>query len=180
MFVWRAFEDVPLGEEVEFETFYYVAERQPIPKLVGFKRDMERDFFRKLMTVPKVGPTKALKALVYSVSVIANWIESGNAASLAHLPGVGKRTADTIIASLKGKVYLEALLRDEAYVDVPEGEDVGPISLDDVTSDAMEGLVNLGYGRGEAARLVEEIVKDQALRSVEEVIMAVFQKMQKS
>jgi Holliday junction resolvasome RuvABC DNA-binding subunit len=36
-----------------------------------------------------------------SVSTIAHWIEAGDTASLSKLPGVGKRTAETIVAQLR-------------------------------------------------------------------------------
>ncbi|MGB2694135.1 MAG: OB-fold domain-containing protein, partial [Dehalococcoidia bacterium] len=40
-FVWRAIEATALGEELEFEIYYHVPERQPTPMLVGFTRDVE-------------------------------------------------------------------------------------------------------------------------------------------
>ena len=75
-FVWRALEDKGIGDEVELETFYFVTQNAPIPRLIGFQREVERDFFEKLITVPNVGPTTATKALVFSVSTIARWIEA--------------------------------------------------------------------------------------------------------
>jgi len=177
MFVWRAFEDAELDQEIELDTFYYVAERQPIPKLIGFKRPVEREFFRKLIGVPDVGPPKALKALVFSVSTIARWIVDGDVTSLGRLPGIGPVTAETIVARLRRKVVQFALLRDEGFDELPEG--AASLGLDEVMEEAVDGLVSLGFGRGEAKRLVDEIVREQALRTVEEVIVAVFQRMQK-
>ncbi|MGQ9573180.1 MAG: Holliday junction branch migration protein RuvA [Dehalococcoidia bacterium] len=177
MFVWRAFEDAELGREIDLDTFYYAAERQPIPKLIGFKRPAEREFFKKFIDVPDVGPTKALRALVFSISAIARWIEEGDVASLSRLPGIAERTAGKMVAELRGKVTEFALLRDEGFAEMPE---VGPPpALDETIRDAVEGLVSLGYGRGEAKRLVDEIVKEQALSSAEEIILAIFQRMQK-
>ena len=177
MFVWRAFEDAALDEEIELDTFYYAAERQPIPKLIGFKRPAEREFFKKFIDVPDVGPTRALKALVFSVSAMARWIERGDAESLARLPGIGSRTAGKIVAELRGKVTEFALLRDEGFEELPEAAPVP--GLDQMIRDAVEGLASLGYGRSEARKLVEDIVREEGLESVEEVIRAVFQRMQK-
>jgi Holliday junction DNA helicase RuvA len=177
MFVWRAFEDAELDGEIELDTFYYAAERQPIPKLIGFKRPVEREFFRELIKVPDVGPPKALKALVFSVSTIARWIVDGDATSLARLPGIGPVAAETIVARLRRKVVQFALLRDEGFDELPEA--VPELTLDDVKHDAIAGLIGLGFQQREAARLVEEIVRGQALESVEDVIRAVFDRMQK-
>src|SRR3990172_10971000 len=171
-FVWRSLEQTPLGEEVSLEIFYHVPERQPTPLLVGFQRDVERDFFRKLVEVPDLGPTKAMKALVYSVSTIATWIEQGDERSLRGLPGIGERLAKTMVAHLKGKVVEEALLQDEHFAAPPPKE--GPPSLSEVQQLAVAGLVRLGYKEAEASGWVQEATKDGEPAEVEEVIRAVF------
>jgi Holliday junction DNA helicase RuvA len=171
-FVWRALEDTPIGEEVSLEIFYHVPERQPTPMLVGFQRDVERDFFRKLVEVPDLGPVKAMRALAYSVSTIATWIEQGDEKALRRLPGVGERLAKTMVAHLKGKVVEEALLQDEHFAGPPPKEE--PPSLTEVQQLAIEGLVRLGYKHGEAQRWVEEVSGDGQPGEVEEIIRAVF------
>jgi len=171
-FVWRALEQTSLGEEVSFEIYYHVPERSPTPLLVGFTRDIERDFFRKLVEVPDLGPTKAMRALVYSVSTIATWIEQSDERSLRSLPGVGERLAKTMVAHLKGKVVNEALLQDEHFASpAPEA---GPPSLSEVQQLAVAGLVRLGYKEGEASRWVEQVSKDGEPVEPEELIRAVF------
>ncbi len=171
-FVWRALEETPLGEEVSLEIYYHVPERQPTPLLVGFQRDVERDFFRKLVEVPDLGPTKAIRALSFSVSTIATWIEEGDERSLRSLPGVGERLAKTMVAHLKGKVVEEALLLDERFAAPPSKE--GPPSLSEVQQLAVAGLVRLGYREGEASRWVEEVTREGEPAEVEEIIRAVF------
>ena len=176
MFVWRAFEDAELDEEIELDTFYYAAERQPIPKLIGFKRPAEREFFKKFIEVPDLGPTKALRALVFSVSAMARWIEEGDVASLGKLPGIGGRTAGKIVAELRGKVTSFALLRDEGFAEMPEAAD---LASEEVKREAVAGMVGLGFSQREASSLVEEITREQALGSVEEVVRAVFERLQR-
>jgi Holliday junction DNA helicase RuvA len=171
-FVWRAVEDRPLEAEVSFEILYHVAEHQPTPKLVGFTREIERDFFRKFIDVHDVGPSRALKAMTFSVSTIASWIEKGDVTSLMKLPGIGKRGAETIVAQLRGKVYEEALLVDEGFEESPPTP-AAP-SIAEATELAVEGLVSLGYKRSDAERWVDEITRTQALQEVEAIIRAVF------
>jgi len=171
-FVWRALEETPLGEEVALEIFYHVTERQPTPLLVGFTREVEREFFKKMVEVPDLGPTKSLRALTFSVSTIATWIEQGDERSLRTLPGVGERLAKTMVAHLKGKVVEEALLADEGFASPPPKE--GPPSLSEVQELAVAGLVRLGYKEGEASRWVGEVAGDEGPADVEEIIRAVF------
>ena len=171
-FVWRALQETPLGDEVDLEIFYHVPERQPTPMLVGFSRDIEREFFRKLVEVPDLGPMKAMRALIFSVSTIAAWIEQGDEKSLRTLPGVGERLAKTMVAHLKGKVVQEALLQDEHFASPPAKE--GPPSLSEVQQLAVAGLVRLGYRQAEASRWVEQVTKEGEVPEAEDIIRAVF------
>ena len=171
-FVWRALEDTPIGDAIELEIYYHVPERQPTPLLVGFARDVEREFFKKLIEVPDLGPVKAIRALVYSVSTIATWIEHGDEKALRGLPGVGERLAKTMVAHLKGKVIEDALLRDEQFAGPPPSE--GPPSLSEVQQLAIAGLVRLGYKENEASGWVEEVTQEEAPTEVEDLIRAVF------
>ena len=80
---------------LDLETFYFVTANQPTPRLIGFQRGIEREFFKKLITVPNVGPTTATRALAFSVSTIAGWIEAGDTAALGRLPVPEQRGAAT-------------------------------------------------------------------------------------
>jgi holliday junction DNA helicase RuvA len=172
-FVWRAFEHEGEGTQVEVEIFYYVTSNSPIPRLIGFQREVEREFFKKLVSVPKVGPSVAAKALVYSVSTIARWIEDGDTMSMRGLPGLGQRMAETIVANLRGKVVEEALLADERFDKPPP-----PAEPRDVVRDAIDALVNLGYTKNEAERLMHQIEEEAPPANLEEAIRAVFRKSQ--
>src|SRR3972149_2875347 len=97
-FVWLSLDGCAPGALLEIETFYFVNQNAPIPRLIGFQRGIERDFFKKLITVPNIGPTTATKALIFSVSTLARWIEDGDTAQLSRLPGIGKRSPETIVA----------------------------------------------------------------------------------
>ena len=173
-FVWRALEDRQVGEELELETFYFLTQNAPIPRLIGFLREVERAFFEKLVTVPNVGPTTATKALVFSVSTIARWIEAGDTASLGKLPSVGKRTAETMVAQLRGKVTEEALLADEGF---ERAQTPRSPSQSDVGRDTTDALVALGYSKAEAERIVQQVEAELQPATVEEAIRAVFRRL---
>ena len=168
-FIWQELDGAEPGDPLELETFYFVTSNAPIPRLIGFQREMEREFFKKLVSVPNVGPTTATKALVMSVSTIARWIESGDTNALSKLPGVGKRTAETIVAQLRGKVTQEALLAEEAGG--PSGRAEGAAATEsEVLKDAVEALVGLGYTRTEAERILREVGEAEQPETVEAAI----------
>jgi holliday junction DNA helicase RuvA len=157
-----------VGDEVQVFTYEYASERQPAPTLFGFPRLAEREFFRKFIEVPDIGPAKAVRALTRPVSDIARWIEGEDVRSLKQLPGIGDRLAQTIVAHLRGKLLQEALLRDR------DGEVVA--APPDARADAIDALVALQYGRREAEGLVNEALKSRPdLDSLEAVLRYVLE-----
>lgn len=174
-FVRRTFDDKEIGDAVELEIYYHVGERQPRPLLIGFNREHERSFFERLLDVGDIGPVKASRALIFSVSAVAQAIEDGDIHFLTRMPEIGQRTAHKIVAALKGKVAEWALLRDEGYVTppVPEKDEAHA----DLKQEALDVLVGLGYKRGEAREEVEQALKRNTdIFNVEDLIREVFKR----
>ncbi len=144
---------LPDDLEVTLYTYYHVSDRNPAPLLVGFQHLAEREFFRKFIEVPDVGPTKAVRALTRPVSEIARWIEAGDVKAIQQLPGIGQRLSQTIVAQLTGRLTLEALLRDG--VEATTAAEAGL----DLRDDAVEALVSLQYSRRDAERAVEQALE---------------------
>lgn len=157
------------GAEVRVFTYEHATERQPVPTLYGFPTLVERDFFRKFIEVPDVGPTRAVRALARPISEIARWIEAGDDRALRQLPGIGERHAQTIVARLKGKVVPEALLRDQFDAD---GSPLAPAV--DLRADVAAALLTLQYTEREADRLVADAMRARPeLATVEEILREV-------
>lgn len=157
------------GDEIALEVHYHATEKQPRPVLIGFNNDFERRFFQKLLTVEDIGPTKAARALVFSVSTIAQAIESKDAHLLMEMPGVGARTAQKILATLHEKVAEFALLKDEGYASMPA------VERPNAREEAIDVLVGLGYKKTEAAAKVEEALKKKPdIKDTEEILREVF------
>jgi len=93
-----------IGDNVSLFIYFHQTEKQPKPVLIGFNTDEEKDFFQRLITVEDIGPMKAAKALTVSVNDIAGAVESNDLEKLQQLKGIGKRTAQKMIASLAGKL----------------------------------------------------------------------------
>lgn len=119
-----------------------------VPRMLGFLHTEDREFFTKFVNVKGIGPRKALKALSEPARRIATWIESGDVQSLKTLSGIGARSADLIVASLKGT--LGHLATGSADVHTAEAT-----HLSDAQRDAIEVLVAWGDPRGDAQRWLE-------------------------
>ena len=173
-FVMRTVEDRPEGEPIEFDIYYHVTERQLRPTLIGFNNGYEKQFFEKFISVEDIGPQKAARALTLSVSTIARAIESEDVALLRKLPGIGERTAKKMVATLRGKVAEEALLRDEGF-DAPAPSESPLDAHADLRELGVEILVNLGHRRSEAITKVDSALKrDPSVTTPEDLIREVY------
>lgn len=144
------------GGQVKLLTHYHVTEREHT--LFGFFTEDERDLFRLLIDrVSGIGPKMALSVLsgmpvpAFKEAVIRNDI-----AALAKIKGVGKKTAERIVLELKDKV---------GVVDAWQAAQVARGAHDpkqEAVSDAVLGLIALGYKQTEAQKTVNELVKTAA------------------
>jgi holliday junction DNA helicase RuvA len=140
-----------IGRELTFHTILYMegdATRGNLePRMIGFLRPGDRKFFEKFTTVKGVGVKTALKALTEPVGQIAQAIESKDTRYLLRLKGVGKRTAELIVAELAGKLKDFATGYGEK---APAG--AGRVAYEE---EAIMGLIALGEARAVAERLME-------------------------
>lgn len=173
MFVRRSVDGRTEGEETELVIYYHVTDRQLRPTLIGFNNDVEKRFFEKIIAVEDIGPLKAAKALVFSVSTIARAIEQEDHGLLRQMPGIGERTARKMVATLRGRVTEEALLRDEGFAELPPGET--PVEPSELREDGIASLVSLGHRRPEAAAKVDAALKRvPTISSPEDLIREVY------
>jgi holliday junction DNA helicase RuvA len=155
-----------LGEEITFHTLLYL-DGDPSrggmePRLIGFLRPEDKRFFEKFTTVKGIGPKTALRALTVRVGEIASAIEEKNARFLVGLNGVGKRTAELIIAELSGKMKTFATV-------VIDGKPQHRRGADD--EDASAALMALGERRADAERLLEKAKQSNpALKSTDQLL----------
>ncbi len=155
-------------QTVELYISYHATQNQPKPLLIGFLHEVEQEFFERFITVDGMGPTKAMKAIVHPIHVIADAIERKDAQFLRRLPGIGERTAEKVIATLHGKMGKYALLRGTEVQAQPVAEDFKAEVLDVLTQ-------QLGHRFTEARRMVEEALRRQpGISSAEELFEEVY------
>ncbi len=147
--------EASVGNELTFHTIFYLqgdASGGNIePRLIGFLRPEDKKFFTLFTTVKGIGPRTALRALTVPVGEIAQAIESRDGRALVKLDGIGKRTAELIIAELAGKVS------NFAYpISIREGQPArGAIRRSPEEEDAISALLSLGERRTDAEHLVD-------------------------
>lgn len=172
----KALDAMPLGESLELETIYYfqMDQNRGTPTLIGFQNAIQKEFFEKLLTVPKVGPKAALGAFARPVSTLATAIETANYTVLQSLPGVGKQRARDLVATLQGKIAKFALMQD-ADLD----QRVIRAATSDVAEEALQLLVLLGHKRPDAERMVQQaIAAEPDAPDAESLVRVVYRKQQ--
>lgn len=141
------------GEAVTLYIETHVREDQI--RLYGFASALEREWFRLLQVVQGVGAKVALAVLsVLSPAELGNAIALRDIATITRAPGVGKKVAERIVTELKSKAPI--LAPDEL---TGFRQDIGAGTAPGAITDAVSALVNLGYGRDQAASAVAAAVK---------------------
>lgn len=140
-----------IGQSLTFHTILYMegdATRGNLePRMIGFLRPADRGFFERFTTVKGIGVKTALKALTEPVGQIAHAIESKDTRYLVGLKGIGRRTAELIVAELAGK------MKDFAVVAGRRGAASAARSAEE--EEAIMAMVALGEARAVAERLME-------------------------
>jgi Holliday junction DNA helicase RuvA len=161
------------GQRVEFHTLHYLESQGQgaafVPRLIGFGTVEERAFFELLTSVKGLGMRKALRALRLPFQRIARAIAAEDLDVLTSLPEIGRRTAQTMVAELHGKVdrFLE-LKPDEAAA-------LGDHGQPEVIRDALAALEHVGETRSQARLLIEKaLAAEPDAASADDLIAAVY------
>ncbi len=125
----------------------YLLVREDALTLFGFETANDRDFFVLLLGANGVGPKTALSIVsMLSMDMIRKAVASEQPDIFAHVPGVGKKTAQSILLHLQGKIATS------------EGDVLGTIK--EMDADVMNALTALGYSIIEAQAAMQMIPKD--------------------
>jgi Holliday junction DNA helicase RuvA len=159
-----------IGSDVTFCTMEYyegsLGGGNLIPRIVGFLSDTERDFFEKFTSVKGIGVRKGLRSLSMPIANIASAIEAGDEKMLMAMNGIGKRTAQQIIAELKGKLGSFTVGVEQA---------AASSAFKPFQAEALEILIAWGERRNEAIELVELACKKHPdIKSAEELVPLVY------
>lgn len=156
-----------IGREVSLHISFNQTERQPKPILVGFRSELDKEFFEHFISVEDIGPAAAIRALVKPVREIARAIEEKDVKFLKQLKGIGERKAEKIVATLRGKVAKYAL--------IPEVSLKAEVA-EDFRREVEHVLVTqLGHKLLEARKMIGEALKrNPAIASSEELFEEVY------
>jgi len=163
------------GSRVQLRIYTHV--KEDALQLYGFKTARERELFINFISVSGIGPKLGIALLSgMSADELIASIKSNNLARLTLIPGVGKKTAERLIVDLREKMAaLSTSQLDEEPGARPEAAEVS--SADNVRSEALSGLMNLGYQRSAAEKAVDSALSEGGDISVESILKRSLRKM---
>lgn len=145
-------ENLPsIGNEIKIYT--YLSVREDAVALYGFEHKDEQDMFYKLISVSGVGPKGALAILsVFEVPDLKYAILAEDSTKISKAPTIGKKTAERIIIDLKDKIDKNDILGIS-----PLEESTKSVKLSAEASDALDGLIALGYDRKSSEKAIMSV-----------------------
>lgn len=128
------------------QLFIHTHVREDALVLYGFATSNEKEMFHSLIKVNGVGPKLAVKILSgTSLEHFMEMIEDEDVQGLSKIPKVGKKTAEQLVLSLKGKLKI---------VEESAGAKKSPKGI---SKEIFSALVNLGFKESEVQKVVQEL-----------------------
>ena len=155
-----------LGEEAKLYTHLHLAEG--VQALYGFYDPEEREMFRRLIGITRVGPKLAISVLsVMEPSDVISAVVTDNPAAFDAVQGMGRKMAQRVILELKEQVK-------DAPIPVKTGQAI-PVNVpENIRSEAVQARVALGYDGLTASRAVSAV---EEAKNVEELITKALRKL---
>lgn len=149
--------DASPGEMITLHTHLHVRENELA--LYGCASEDELALFETLLTVSGIGPRSAMSIIsAVAPETLREAVVRGDAAALGRIPGVGKRTAERLVAELKGRL----------------GSTEGslPAALSSGDAEVIAALTSLGYSVVEAQQALQGVPPASALPLEERIRLA--------
>ena len=172
----------------EFTTIYTdLLVREDLMQLFGFVSQVEKEWYRLLISVQGVGAKASLAILsALGEDGVSRAIALGDWTSIKAAKGIGPKTAQRVVNELKDKaahVMSIVPIEDGGGKKEIDGEDVvevidnqasNDLSLSNKSAqaDALSALQNLGYTPGDSAAAVAKVLHESSDVSTEELIRA--------
>ena len=156
------------GANIQLRIYTHV--KEDALQLYGFKTARERELFINFISVSGIGPKLGIALLSgMSADELIASIKTNNLARLTLIPGVGRKTAERLIVDLREKMTALAA----AQIEEQAGAKPSAVSAspeDNVRSDALSALLNLGYQRSSAEKAIDAALSEGGEMTVESVL----------
>jgi Holliday junction DNA helicase RuvA len=141
------FYDLP-EEGTTISLFIYTHVREDVLALYGFRTTREKVLFEKLISVSGIGPKMAVAFLSgMTAEELIPAIQRQDILKLTTIPGVGRKTAERVALELREQIPSLLSEAERTPAEKPMQDDL------------ISALVNLGYHRNLAERMVKKVLE---------------------
>jgi holliday junction DNA helicase RuvA len=154
----RVLEHIPAPEE-EYSLITYLDVKENALNLYGFYDEKEKEIFKLLISVSGISAKTANTILYYATfEEIIGLINNRTSFSAVKIPGIGPKKIEMISLALRDKIFK---ISDDAPPDSMK-------RIENLTSneqsrfDALNALLNLGYQRNDAEKIIREVLKENS------------------
>ena len=180
----RTLADIPTNGE--FTTIYTdLLVREDLMQLFGFVSQVEKEWYRLLISVQGVGAKASLAILsALGEDGVSRAIALGDWTSIKSAKGIGPKTAQRVVNELKDKAAhvmsivpievsrSEKVMDDEDVVEAIDNQASKDLAMSNkhAQADALSALQNLGYTPGDSATAVAKVLNENTDLTTEELI----------
>ncbi|MFA7362192.1 MAG: Holliday junction branch migration protein RuvA [Candidatus Kapaibacterium sp.] len=152
----RVLENIPVLNE-EYSLITYLDVKENALNLYGFFDEKEKEIFKLLISVSGISARTANTILYYATfEEIIGMINNRTSFTAVKIPGIGPKKIDMISLALKDKIFK---ITNEALPDLSTRlEDMS--AKEQSRFDALNALMNLGYQRSDAEKIIREVLKN--------------------
>jgi Holliday junction DNA helicase RuvA len=170
------------GEAISLHTLHFLEGSAQgttmTPRLAGFLTEVDRAFYELFVTCKGIGHRKALRSMTMNTAQLAAAIADRDVALLQSLPEIGRRTAETIVATLRGKV--DPFVAETSYAGAGQADDTpGPGDRRPAAGlprEGLEVLLQLGENRAQAMQWIDRAMDGQPRpQTVEQLLARVYE-----
>ena len=152
----RVLENITALNE-EFSLITYLDVKENGLNLYGFYDEKEKEIFKLLISVSGISAKTANTILYYATfEEIIGLINNRTSFSAVKIPGIGPKKIEMISLALRDKIFK---ISEDTFSDLKSN--VENLSSNEQTRfDALNALLNLGYQRSDAEKIIREVLKE--------------------
>jgi Holliday junction DNA helicase RuvA len=158
--------NIEISQETEMYIYHHVTENSQV--LFGFRNLDQRGMFLDLISVSGIGPKIGLGIVDCPWATLRHALINEDIKTLTDLPGIGKKTAQRLILELGPKwAQISSIPKEsrntlgkDSSDDDQANESLSQRATPLGNTEALEGLVGLGYTRLEATRMIAQVPID--------------------
>jgi holliday junction DNA helicase RuvA len=164
----RVLESIPAAGEA-YSLITYLDVKENGLNLYGFFDEKEKEIFKLLISVSGISAKTANTILYYAAfEEIIGLINNKTSFSAVKIPGIGPKKIEMISLALRDKIFK---ISEDTFSDLKSNSE-NLTSNEQTRFDALNALLNLGYQRSDAEKIIREVLKENqnAALTTEDII----------